>query len=158
MCTTCVQEFSGAFIIALDIQKIYTRVRARVISQNVFYFFRWLGKKDVSFWEICFIFSLRSSTYSLTVLSETDNARKESQSQRRIYHIYIKVVQFFLFFLPPEAIYARIKWIHLSKEIFVSFSPTEGGNLLLKNALSYLSAVFWTTIGLNKSSGFIFFP
>ena len=35
-------------------------------------------------------------------VSETDNTRKESQSQRRIYHVYVKVVCRFLSFSPSR--------------------------------------------------------
>lgn len=60
-------------------------------------------KKKTFLSEKCAPFShLRSSTYSLPALSETDNTRRESQSQRRIYHVYVKVVCKFLSFSPSR--------------------------------------------------------
>ena len=144
MCTTCVREFWGAFIIALDIEKIYTRVRARVISQNVFYFFRWLRKRRFFLHEkLCFIFSLRSSTYSLTALSETDNARKESQGQRRIHHTHTHTrggVHFFSFFSLQRRYICALSE-HISPKRFLFVFPQQTSACIEERALVSLLSI-----------------
>ena len=80
---------------------IHARVRRGVISQN---FFPLTAKKRRFFLrEMCSIFSLGRSTYSLTALRETDDTRKEKDTP----HTYTQGGVHFSLFFPSRAIYVR---------------------------------------------------
>ena len=123
---------------------IRARVRRGVISQN---FFPLTAKKRRFFLrEMCSIFSLGRSTYSLTALRETDDTKGKRVREGHTTHTR-EVVCNFLSFLPPER-YMCADYVNVYKENFgVRCSPECARKCALKNARSHLSSVsFWTTL------------
>lgn len=145
MCTTCVREFSGAFIIALDIEKEDIRTCARTSDlTKCILFFPLTRKKDVSFCTRNFA----SFSHSGVVLTHSPRwARQTTQGKRvRVREGYTTHthtrggVHFFSFFSLQRRYICALSE-HISPKRFLFVFPQQTSACIEERALVSLLSI-----------------